>query len=162
MVQQSVEHGGSECGVVVEDLGPFAVDAVGGDDGGAALVALAEDLEQQVGAGFVDGQVPQLVQDEDAGFEEAVQRRLEGACGLGGGERVDRVDGAGEQHRVVRLAGPQAERDGQMRLAQADAADEHDVAGRLHEPQPDELAEQIIENLEAGLNSFREVLAGLR
>ena len=29
-------------------------------------------------------------------------------------------------------------------------------------PEPDELAEQIIENLEAGLNSFREVLAGLR
>ena len=29
-------------------------------------------------------------------------------------------------------------------------------------PEPDELAEQIIENLEAGLNSFRDVLAGLR
>lgn len=28
-------------------------------------------------------------------------------------------------------------------------------------PEPDELAEEIIENLEAGLNSFREVLAGL-
>ncbi len=28
-------------------------------------------------------------------------------------------------------------------------------------PEPDELAEQIIENLEAGLNSFREVLNGL-
>ena len=53
--------------------------------------------------------------------------------------RVDRVDGAGEQHRVARLAGPQAQRDGQMRLAQADAADEHDVAGRLHEPQPEQV-----------------------
>ena len=29
-------------------------------------------------------------------------------------------------------------------------------------PEPDELAEEIIENLEAGLNSFREVLAGLQ
>ncbi len=28
-------------------------------------------------------------------------------------------------------------------------------------PEPDELAEEIIENLEAGLNSFREVLEGL-
>ena len=28
-------------------------------------------------------------------------------------------------------------------------------------PEPDELAEEIIENLEAGLNSFREVLIGL-
>ncbi len=29
-------------------------------------------------------------------------------------------------------------------------------------PEPDELAEEIIENLEAGLESFRSVLAGLR
>ncbi len=29
-------------------------------------------------------------------------------------------------------------------------------------PEPDDLAEDIIENLGAGLNSFREVLAGLR
>ena len=29
-------------------------------------------------------------------------------------------------------------------------------------PEPDELAEQIVENLEAGLDSFREVLVGLR
>ena len=29
-------------------------------------------------------------------------------------------------------------------------------------PEPDDLAEEIIENLEAGLNSFREVLSGLR
>jgi type I restriction enzyme M protein len=28
-------------------------------------------------------------------------------------------------------------------------------------PKPDELAEEIIENLEAGLNSFREVLSAL-
>ena len=29
-------------------------------------------------------------------------------------------------------------------------------------PEPDELAEEIIENIEAGLNSFREVLSGLQ
>ena len=28
-------------------------------------------------------------------------------------------------------------------------------------PEPDELVEEIIENLEAGLHSFRQVLAGL-
>jgi len=28
-------------------------------------------------------------------------------------------------------------------------------------PEPDDLAEEIIENLEAGLNSLREVLSGL-
>jgi type I restriction enzyme M protein len=29
-------------------------------------------------------------------------------------------------------------------------------------PEPKELAEEIIENLEAGLHSFKEVLAGLQ
>jgi type I restriction enzyme M protein len=29
-------------------------------------------------------------------------------------------------------------------------------------PEPDDLAEEIIENLESGLNSFREVLAGIK
>ena len=33
---------------------------------------------------------------------------------------------------------------------------------KLITPEPDDLAEEIIENLEAGLNSFREVLAGLQ
>jgi type I restriction enzyme M protein len=28
-------------------------------------------------------------------------------------------------------------------------------------PEPDELAEEIVENLEAGFNSFSDVLAGL-
>jgi type I restriction enzyme M protein len=32
---------------------------------------------------------------------------------------------------------------------------------RLFLPEPDDLAAEIVENLEAGLNSFREVLAGL-
>src|SRR5277367_4464340 len=34
-----------------EDTGPFVERQVGGDDGGAALVTLAEDLEQELGAG---------------------------------------------------------------------------------------------------------------
>ena len=62
MVEQPVEDGGSQGGVVVEDFGPFSVDAIGRDDGRAAFVALADDLEQQVGAGFVDGQISEFVE----------------------------------------------------------------------------------------------------
>ena len=57
MVEQPVEDCGGQGGVVVEDFRPFSVDAIGCDDGGAALVSLADDLEQQVGAGFVDGEM---------------------------------------------------------------------------------------------------------
>ena len=61
MVEQPVEDGGSQGGVVVEDFRPFSVDAISRDDGRAAFVPLADDLEQQVGAGFVDGEVSEFV-----------------------------------------------------------------------------------------------------
>ena len=60
MVEQPVEDGGSQGGVVVEDFRPFSIDSIG-DDGRAALVSLADDLEQQVGAGLVDGQISEFV-----------------------------------------------------------------------------------------------------
>ena len=54
IVEQPVEDGRGQGGVMVEDLGPVLVDAIGCDRDGVAFVALADDLEQQVGAGLVD------------------------------------------------------------------------------------------------------------
>ena len=139
MVEQAVEDGGSQRCIVVEDCGPFSIDAIGRDDGRAALVSLADDLEQQVGTGFVDGEISELVEYQDAGFDIAVETLLESAGGLGGGQGVDHVDGAGEQHRVAFFAGAQAQGDGQVRLAKSDAAYQHDVAGLFDELQ----AEQV-------------------
>ena len=49
-----------------------------------------------------------------------------GLCGgLCGGQRVDDVDGAGEQHRVPAQTGSVAERGHQMALAQTGAGGEH-------------------------------------
>jgi hypothetical protein len=44
---------------------PIRLYEAGCDDGGAALVALAEDLEQQLGAARRQGDVTQLVDDEE-------------------------------------------------------------------------------------------------
>ena len=49
------------------------VDLVGGEDDGATFVALADDLEEQVGAVFVDGQVAELVDQQDSGLEILAQ-----------------------------------------------------------------------------------------
>src|SRR3974377_1990427 len=51
MVQDTVEDGGRQRAVVVEDLYPVLVRAVGGDDHRRALIAFADDLEQQDRAG---------------------------------------------------------------------------------------------------------------
>src|SRR5580700_8181831 len=57
VVQEAVQHGAGEGAVVVEDFGPVFIRLVGGQQDGALFVTLADDLEEQVRAGFVDGQV---------------------------------------------------------------------------------------------------------
>jgi hypothetical protein len=51
MVGQPVEERAGEA-LVAEGAGPLVEGQVGGDDGGAALVALADQLEQQFSPGF--------------------------------------------------------------------------------------------------------------
>jgi hypothetical protein len=48
-----------------EDLGPFVEGQVAGDQGGAAFVALRDQLEQQLGAGLGEGHEAQLVDDQE-------------------------------------------------------------------------------------------------
>ena len=64
-MQQAIQNRGGDAGIVVEDGGPLLERLVGGDDEGAAFVALANDLEVEVGAGFVEGQVADLVQNQN-------------------------------------------------------------------------------------------------
>lgn len=66
VVENAVENGAGEGGIVVEDAGPLLEGLVGAQDDGAAFVALADDLEEQVGPVFVDG-VAQLVHDQQVG-----------------------------------------------------------------------------------------------
>ena len=63
MVGQPVEDGACET-LCSEDLGPFVEGQVGCDDDGAALVALGDDLEEQLGAGLAEGDKAQLVDGE--------------------------------------------------------------------------------------------------
>ena len=57
MVHQSIDHGGRQGIIDVEDLAPLAEDAIGGEDDGPALVAGRDNLEHQVGSSFVDREV---------------------------------------------------------------------------------------------------------
>ena len=57
VVQQPVQYRAGESAVVVEDLGPVFIGLVGGQHDGTLLVSLADDLEEQVGADFINGSV---------------------------------------------------------------------------------------------------------
>src|SRR5215467_3369170 len=84
-----------------------------------ALVALADDLEQQVCAVLVDREVAELVDDEDGGLEITADLAFELAGGLGGGKRIDDVNGGGEEHRMSAATGGVAQGDCQMGFAQS-------------------------------------------
>ena len=105
VVQEPVQHGAGEGAVVVEDFGPVFIGLVGGQQDGALLVTLADDLEEQIRAGFVDGQIAQFVHGQDSGLEVTFKFGFEPADGLRGGERVDDVHGGGEENRVPAQAG---------------------------------------------------------
>src|SRR3954470_14429735 len=65
-VGEAVDDGFGESGVG-EDLGPFAEREVGGDDQAAAFVALREDLEDELGGTVGQGEVAELVNDNEFG-----------------------------------------------------------------------------------------------
>jgi hypothetical protein len=60
VVQQPVEDSGGDYGIP-EELLPIGEALVGGDDGGTALVAVGDELEEQIRFPAVDGQVAFLV-----------------------------------------------------------------------------------------------------
>jgi hypothetical protein len=55
MVQEPVQNRRSQGAVVIEDFGPVFIGLVGGQDDRTMLIALADDLEEQVSACFIDG-----------------------------------------------------------------------------------------------------------
>jgi len=65
VVQQAVEDRRGEHRVAGEDLSPFAVALVGGQDDRAVLVALRHDLEEQGSALGLEGQEADLVDDQE-------------------------------------------------------------------------------------------------
>lgn len=128
VVQEAVEECRSQGGIVVEDLRPVFVGTIGRHDGAALLVALADDLKQQIRAGLVDGQIAQFIEDEQRGLAVAVQGLFEPFGALCRGEGIDHLHGGSEAHAQPLQAGGIAERRGQMRLAKADVAEEDHVA----------------------------------
>jgi len=60
-MQQAVEDSrGQDC-IVVKYLGPLLEGPVSGNNHGAPLIAMADHLEEQIGAALINGQIAKLV-----------------------------------------------------------------------------------------------------
>ena len=98
--------------VVVEDGGPGFEYFVGDEDDSALFVALADVLEEQVGAMFVDRHEPDFVDHQDGGPQVLGQFVFQAVIGLGGGGP------GGKPGKLGR---------GQMGFTQADSTEEYNV-----------------------------------
>ena len=64
MMQEAVEYGQRQCGVIVKYFRPVFEGFVGG----ACFISFADNLKEQLGPGMVNGQIAQLIQDQKFGF----------------------------------------------------------------------------------------------
>jgi hypothetical protein len=88
------------------------------NDKRAAFIAPTDDLKEQVGALFIDGEIAQLIQYQQTGFEILAELGLESPGGLSGGEGIDDIDGGGEEHRIACQASGMAEGNTEMAFPQ--------------------------------------------
>lgn len=120
---------------VAEHVAPPAELEVRGEDDAAGLVAVRDDLEQKPGPVDVDGQVAELVDDDQPGPADRSELGVRPVLVLGLPQPHDQARGGEEPDGNHALAGEHADRDVQVGLAAADVAVEHEVLGPVDEIQ---------------------------
>lgn len=123
MVDEPVDHGGCD-DVVGEDLAPPAEGHVRGDEDRALFVAGHDELKQQVRGVVIEGDLANLVDDDELVSLEPFRVLLEAS----GGETTDPVRRGVEQHRVAGLGGLDAKTDREVSFADAGRTEEDDVS----------------------------------
>ena len=130
MVGDTVEQRAGEA-LAGEDRGPFLEGQVRGDDGGAVLVAPAEDVEQELASGLRQRHVSELVDDQQADSGELALEAEQPLLVTRLDHLVDQVGGGGEVHGEAPLAGGEAEGQSDVRLAHAARAEQDRVLAAL-------------------------------
>ena len=114
-----------------EHLGPFVEGQIGGDQGRAPLVSLAEHLEQELGAGLGQRHEAEFVDDQKLVGGELLLEPQQLLVIAGLDEFVDQCGGGDEADREALLAGRQAETEGDVGLAGAAVAERDEVLAAL-------------------------------
>ena len=104
MVYEPVDHGRRDGGVA-EDLAPATEGLVGRDDHAGALVTGRDQLEEQVGGLGLEGDVADLVNDQQRDPAEPLQRFVQSPRGVLGGESVDPGRRGGTRDPMTGLTG---------------------------------------------------------
>ena len=139
MMQQTVEKGGSESGIIIENGCPLFVCEISGDDGGAVFVAAADDLKQEVSGSLVKGEVPEFIENEDSGFDVFLQFLFSVSCFTGSQEIVNSVKGSGKQNRISFQTSGMTKGDAEVTFPKTGITDEYDIGMFANELKPEEV-----------------------
>ena len=115
-MREAIEQSGRQLLVAGKDGDPFGEGEIRRDDGGAALIAVGEQIEEQLAADAVEGHEAQLVDDEYLDAEEPLLEARELAGIPGFHELPHEVRCAGKEHAPFLFRRFDAERDGEVRL----------------------------------------------
>ena len=118
---------------VAEHVAPSAGLEVRGGGDAAGLVAVRAGLEQEAGPVDVDGQVAELVDDGQPGPAYRLELGVQSVVVLGLPQPHGQAGGGEGPHGYHALACEHADRDGEVGLAAADVAVEHEVLGPVDE-----------------------------
>jgi hypothetical protein len=158
-MREAIE-GGGHLGIA-EDGGPFRGAEIGGDDDAGALVELAQQVEEQGAARGAEGQVAQLIEDDEIGVSEPAGELAGLALGLFLFEGIDELDGGEEAGPLgMVLDGLDSESRGDMGLAGARPSHQDDVVSILEELATMQLADERLVDFAAGEVEAIEVAIG--
>ena len=132
MVQEAIHGGGGEEGVAEEGI-PLGDVAVGGDEGGAPFVALADDLVEV--HRLIVGERPEaeVINDEEPRRGETGQLAIVAAVAAGGAEGGEHLVGGDVEGAVARQTGSLTNGLGEVGLADTGRADEYEVGVGVEE-----------------------------
>lgn len=131
-MRQSVEQCRGHLGIA-EDGRPFPEGEIGGDDDRGAFVEPADEVEQELAAGLGEGQIYELVEDQEVETGEVIGEPSLAAVAGFGLQPVDEIDDVVEAAAAAGTDAAAGDGDCQMGLAGAGAADQDDVALLLEE-----------------------------
>ncbi len=131
-MEQAVEDGGGD-DRVAEHLTPLGEALVRGQDHAATFVAGRDQGEEGGGRRAIVRPDAELVDDQHLGGKVDAETAIEAVLSLGSAEVFHQIVGAGEVDAVAVLDRLEAERDGEVSLADAGWAEQQDVGGIGHE-----------------------------
>ena len=148
MMQQAIQDGRGH-DLVSEHLAPVADRLVGGEQYAAALVALGDDLEQQMGGAGRHRQIAELVDHQQVRLGEAAQADVPLVRVVGAHQRGHQRRRRDVAHRVVLVDGGAAEGDGEMGLAHPRRSEQQQVVAVRHPSGGPEIPQLV--GVDAGL-----------